>query len=311
MNVAKKTRVLVLMSGGLDSMLAAKVLSEQGIEVTPICFTSYFFGSKAAEKASKAIGLSLRAVDVSAAQLEVVKKPKHGRGGAMNPCIDCHLLMIKTAKEIMEKEGYDLIATGEVLEERPMSQNKRSMDLIEKESGLKGKLLRPLSAKLLPETEAEISGLVDRARLEGISGRSRARQFELAEIFGIAEIPQPSGGCILTEKDYGEKLASLEKINPDFDGNDARILRLGRVFFEDKLLIVVARDKNESEVLPGSAKKGDAVFLPENFPGPSVLIRNLGALSIEKEKLEELGKKYVIDYANKALDDARISSKYL
>jgi predicted subunit of tRNA(5-methylaminomethyl-2-thiouridylate) methyltransferase len=301
----KTAKVLLLMSGGLDSILAAKLLMEQGAEVFPICFKSYFFGCDAAQKAVNQLGLSLRVVDFSDDQLKIVKNPKYGRGGSANPCIDCHLLMLLKAKEIMEKEGFDLIATGEVLEERPMSQNKRSLDLTEQRSGLAGKLLRPLSAKLMPETLVETGGLIDRGKLEAISGRSRKRQLELAEIFKIEEIPQPSGGCILCEKAYGEKLILALKINPEIDGNDALALRSGRVFFEGQTLVVVARNKTESEILPGLAKTGDMVILPENYPGPAVLLRDFGKKMVYAEA-EAIGRSYLAKYSKKAPKEPKI-----
>ena len=301
----KIAKALILMSGGLDSMLAAKLLMAQGVEVTPLCFKSYFFGSDAAKKAAAQLGLSLRVVDFSDDQFEAVKKPKSGRGRAINSCIDCHLLMIQKAGEIMEREGFDFVATGEVLEERPLSQNKRSLDLIEQRSGLAGKLLRPLSAKLLRETEVEARGLVDRQKLEAISGRSRKRQLELAEKFRIKDIPQPSGGCILTEKDYGDKLANAIKIKPELDGNDIQILRSGRVIFEGETLIVVARDKTESEALPQLAKKGDTVFLPENFPGPAVLLRDFRC-KLTAAQAEEIGKAYLLKFTKKISDTFKI-----
>ncbi|HOX30572.1 MAG TPA: tRNA 4-thiouridine(8) synthase ThiI [Candidatus Paceibacterota bacterium] len=301
----KTARVILLMSGGLDSILAARILMEQGIKVSPLCFKSYFFCPDAAQKASDYLGLPLRVIDFSDDQLKIVKKPKFGRGAAINPCIDCHLLMLLKAREIMEKEGFDLIATGEVLEERPMSQNKKSLALIEKESGLAGKLLRPLSAKLLPATEAETSGLVNREKLEAISGRSRKRQLELADKLKIKEIPQPSGGCILCEKDYGDKLACALKINPDLDGNDVLALKSGRIFFEKQALVVVARDKAESEILPALAKAGDTVFSPGNFPGPAVLVRNLGK-KLSEPDLEAIGRSYLAKYSKKTPKDPRI-----
>lgn len=302
----KTAKAVLLMSGGLDSMLAAKLLMDQGIEVFPVCFKSFFFGSDAAKTASDRLGLPLRIVDFSEDQLKIVKSPRYGRGAAINPCIDCHLLMLVKAREIMEKEGYDLVATGEVLEERPLSQNKRSLELIEQRSGLSGKLLRPLSAKLLPVTEAETRGLVERQNLEAISGRSRKRQLELAKIYKIAEIPQPSGGCILCEKDYGDKLDKAIKMKPDLDGNDAVLLKSGRIFFEDDAVVAVARDKQESKNLPQLAKNGDLVFLPENFSGPTVLIRNFG-LNLPAMVAEALGKSYVLKYSKKIPKNPKIT----
>ena len=287
-------------------MMAAAMLRDQGIEVTLLCFESYFFSAKAARKASQALAMPLRTCDISKEQLEAVRQPSYGRGSAINPCIDCHLLMVKTAKSIMESEGFDFVATGEVLGERPMSQNSNSLKLIEEKSGLKGKLLRPLSAKLLAVTEAETQGLVDRSRLGEISGRGRQPQIELAKKFGITHIPQPGGGCILTDKDYGKKLARLFELKPDAAGADARLLRYGRVFFDNDILIVVARDENECKTIKSLAKKGDLLFSPGNFMGATVLVRDFKG-NIAPEKLEAAGREYLLRFSKKAPADASIT----
>ena len=301
----REVRALLLMSGGLDSLLAAKILAVQEIDVTLLCFKSYFFDCSEASKAAKQIGFNLRVVDFSKKQLEIVKNPRHGRGKAINPCIDCHLLMLIWAKEIMEREDFDFIATGEVLEERPMSQNKRALELIEREAGLEGKLLRPLSAKLLDETEAEKKGIVERAKLEAISGRSRSRQLELAVHFGIKKIPQPSGGCILTEKNYTEKLEKLLENKKDINESDVKLLSSGRVFWEGEVLVVVARNEGECQNLEKLAKPGDFQFFPQNFSGPTVLIRNFGTKD-DKKNLKEAGKSYVFKYSKKIPPEAKI-----
>ena len=303
-----KRRALMLFSGGLDSMLAAKMLQEQGIDVTLLCFESYFFNSDSAKKAAKELNLPLRLVDISNEQLEIVKHPKYGYGSAINPCIDCHLLMLENAKLIMDKEGFDFVATGEVLGERSMSQNKQSLDLIENKSGLAGNLLRPLSAKLLPKTTAEINGLVNREKLIAISGRSRKPQLDLAARFKISYIPQPAGGCILADENYGGKLAKLLKIKPDADGSDAKVLRFGRVFWRDNVLIIVARDKNECEVLKTLAKKDDLLFVPDNFMGATVLARDFSG-NFDFEKLKAAGREYVLRFSKKAPKDAEITAE--
>jgi len=294
----KKVKCLVLFSGGLDSMLAAQLLKRIGIEVVPICFVSYFFNAKQAEESAKQIGLKLRIIDISSKHLNMVKNPKHGYGVGVNPCIDCHLMMIKEAGKIMKKEGFDFIATGEVLGERPMSQNIRSLELIERQAGLKGRLLRPLSAKLLPETIIEKKGLIDRKKLYDISGRTRTRQVALAKELEIKKYPSPGGGCILTEVNYGKlfrKLSEYKKI----DGNDAIVLRLGRISFENNLLIVVARNEEECNQLKKMIKKGDVFVEPDNFSGPSVLIRKTGKISVKEMK--EKGREYVLRYTKRSL----------
>ena len=302
----EKIKALVLFSGGLDSLLAAKILAEQGIEVVPVFFESYFFGAGKAQKAAAEIGLELRIEDISEEQLAIVRKPRHGWGSAANPCIDCHLLMLKSAKAIADREGFDIIATGEVLEERPMSQNRRSLDLVRREAGLVDKLLRPLSAKLLEETEAEIKGLVDREKLRGISGRSRKPQLELAKKFDIKNIPQPAGGCILTEKDFAEKLRRLLDMAREIDGNDIKLLLAGRVSWEEQMLVVVARNERECASLKTLFRTGDALLEPDNFSGPTVLLRSYGEKTA-CAKMEVVGREFVKKYSKKYPQNARVA----
>ena len=289
------------MSGGLDSMLSAKILKEEGIEVTPLCFKSFFFSFKAAEKAAKQIGLKLRVEDFSKEHLKMLKNPKHGRGKAINPCIDCHLLMIKTAGKIMKKEGYDFIATGEVLGQRPMSQNINSLNLIEKESGLKGLIVRPLSVKVLPSTIPEKLGIIKRENFYDISGRSRNRQIELAKKFKIKEYPSPAGGCILTDINYSKKLFELLEKVPKFTGNDAELIKYGRVFWKNDLLIVVPRDAKECELVANLRKRGDVVLEPHNFSGPTVLVRKYK--KSPQSEMIDCGVEYVETYSKNLPDD--------
>ncbi|MCK9446368.1 tRNA 4-thiouridine(8) synthase ThiI [bacterium] len=296
-----KTKCLVLMSGGLDSMLVAKILKEEGIDVTPLCFESFFFSSTAAAKAAKQIGLKLRIEDFSREHLKIVKNPKHGRGGGINPCIDCHLLMIKTAGKIMKKEGYDFIATGEVLGQRPMSQNINSLNLIEKESRLKGLIVRPLSLKVLPATIPEKLGLIKRDNFYDISGRGRGKQIELAKKFKIKEYPSPAGGCILTDDNYSKRLFELFKRVPKFVGNDAEVIKFGRVFWKEGLLIVVARDAKECDTLSNLRKRGDVVLEPHNFSGPTVLIRKYK--KSPQDEMIDCGIEYVYEYSKNVPDD--------
>jgi tRNA-specific 2-thiouridylase len=299
--IKKKYKCLVLMSGGLDSMLSAKILKEEGIEVTPLCFKSFFFSTVSAEKACKQIGLKLRVEDFSREHLKVVKDPKHGRGKGINPCIDCHLLMIKTAGKIMKKEGYDFIATGEVLGQRPMSQNINSLNLIEKQSGLKGLIVRPLSVKVLPETIPEKLVIIKRENFYGISGRGRGEQIELAKKFKIKEYPSPAGGCILTDPNYSKKLFELFKRVPKFTGNDAEIIKFGRVFWKNDLLVIVARDAKECEEITNLRKRGDVVLEPNNFSGPTVLIRKYK--KSPQDEMIDCGVEYVSTYSKNLPDD--------
>ena len=272
----KKLKAILLFSGGLDSMLAAKILLEQGIKVFPVFFKSYFFGPEIAKKSAKILGLKLRVVDFSKEHLKIVKKPKFGYGSSMNPCLDCHILMLKKAKEIMKKGKFDFVATGEVLGERPMSQNRRALELVEKESSLEGYLLRPLSAKLLKPTIFEEKGLIKRENLLDIRGRSRKRQIELAKKFGIKWFPSPAGGCLLTDLEFGRRLKELLEKYPNFGGDDVEILKVGRHFWFGKIKIVVGRNESENLKIKKLAKKGDVLVEMKNYPGPTTLIRNYG-----------------------------------
>jgi tRNA U34 2-thiouridine synthase MnmA/TrmU len=283
----RKLKAILLFSGGLDSMLAAKILLEQGIKVLPVFFKSYFFGPTIAKKSAKVLGLRLRIISFSREHLKIVKRPKFGYGASMNPCLDCHILMLKKAKEMMKKEKFDFVATGEVLGERPMSQNRRALDLVEKESSLKNYLLRPLSAKLLEPTALEKEGLIKRESLFDIRGRSRKRQIELAKKFGLKWYPSPAGGCLLTDFEFGKKLKELLEKYPKFGGNDVEILKLGRHFWFGKVKIVVGRNENENLKIKKLAKKGDVLIEMKNYPGPTTLIRNYGEGKIEKNVLEK------------------------
>jgi len=297
----KKIKALLLFSGGLDSILAAKILMEQGIDVLGLTLKSYFFDAEQAKKSAQVIGLSLKIVDFSKEHLKVVKNPQYGYGKAVNPCIDCHLLMLKKARSIMIKQGFDFIATGEVLGERPMSQNQRAMELIERESGLEGYLLRPLSAKLLEQTIPEKKGWVDREKLSAIKGRSRKKQIALAKKYHIKDYPNPAGGCLLCEKNFGEKLKELLKINTETGGSDMELLKIGRHFWHNHAKVIVGRNHEENLLLKKMFEKGDVLIEPDNFMGASALIRNYNAGKIEiDDDLIEQAKKTIIEYSKKA-----------
>jgi len=305
-----KVKAVVLLSGGLDSMLAVKVLMEQGIKVRAISFKSYFFNAKQARKAAKNLKIQLRVVDISKEHLKIVKNPKYGYGKGMNPCIDCHTLMLRRAKEIMEKEKFDFVATGEVLGERPMSQNKRALGIVEEESSLKGYLLRPLSAKLLPETIPEKKGQVVREKLLAISGRSRKKQIELAKKWKIKHYPSPAGGCLLTDLEFSKRLRELFQKRPDSNGNDIELLKLGRHFFENKVKIIVGRNHEENIRLKELAKKSDVLIELKDFVGPTTLIRNYGKGKISKGILQE-AKNLTKLYSKKARDKEDVKFKIL
>lgn len=221
---------LSLLSGGLDSQLAVKVLESAGAEVEGVCFATPFFSPSAAEKAAEALGIRLHIVDFTATELALIENPPHGFGKAMNPCIDCHAGMIRCAGEMAARLGFDFVATGEVLGQRPMSQNRQALGIVEREAALQGRLVRPLSALLLEPSIPELEGRLDRSKLLSLQGRRRDAQIALAAQFGITEYPSPAGGCKLTEAAYGRKLKDLR----DHEGLGSRrlveLLAVGRHF---------------------------------------------------------------------------------
>lgn len=266
---------LSLLSGGLDSQLAVRVLERAGAEVEGVCFATPFFASDAARKAAQALGIKLHIIDFTDDEIALVENPPHGFGGAMNPCIDCHAAMIRRAGELMEKLGYDFVATGEVMGQRPMSQNKQSLGIVEKSSGLKGRLVRPLSAKLLEPTIPETEGKINRDMLLDISGRSRSRQMQLAEEFGITEYPSPAGGCKLTEEGFGRKLRDLMEHEGLGDRRLVELLLIGRRFrLPGGSGVLLGRDQAENAILKAASALGTLIS-PVNCPGPTALVPSL------------------------------------
>jgi len=336
----KKVKALVLLSGGLDSILAVKLLLEQGIEVVAVNFRTNFCGPSKARPAAAMLSVPLREVAIREDFLEVLKKPKYGYGAGLNPCIDCHALMLKKAAEIMNKEDFDFVATGEVLGERPMSQHKQALEIVEKEAGLKGYLLRPLSAKCLEPTIPEIDGRVNREKLLGISGRNRKPQMDLAKKFGIREYPTPAGGCALTQEGFTDRLKELMEHNPDFDFRDVDLVRFGRHYWlnnirpssdeegvgggvdlnikhhptsilpstegrrkpnQRKIQIILGRNERENEILSSVAGNGDIIIEPDNFVGPTALVRGKKISEETTKKAKDL----IIKFSPKAKNLAR------
>lgn len=259
------------MSGGLDSQLAVRILQRAGAEVEAVAFTTPFFDSEKAEAAAKALGVKLHIVDFTDDELALVKNPPHGFGGAMNPCIDCHAMMIRRAGELMQTLGYDFVATGEVRGQRPMSQNAQALVTVEKTSGLVGRLIRPLSAKLLEPTIPELEGKIDREKLLDISGRARDRQIALAAEFGIVDYPSPAGGCKLTEEAFGRKLKDLMDHEGLEDRTLVELLLLGRRFrLPDGSGVILGRDGRENAIL--KKKPYLVIEPPEGMIGPTALV---------------------------------------
>ncbi len=274
---------MVLFSGGLDSILACKVLQEQGIEVIALKFITpfFFYDLKKKEKRQAYIestrekyGIDLKVIDISKEYIKMLLDPPHGYGRYLNPCIDCKILMIKEAKKLLSELGASFIATGEVLGQRPMSQRRDTLRIIERDSSAEGILLRPLSARFLKETEPEIKGIVDRKRLPEITGRSRKIQIELSKRYGITDFPAPAGGCILTDPIMSQRFRRLFRMFPNFTIDDCVLVQMGRQFILPKKgWLVVGRNKSENIILQEEVREGDIVFRALNIPGPFSILR--------------------------------------
>jgi len=306
--MTKKVKALVLLSGGLDSILAVKLLQEQDIEVCAVNFRTNFCGPAKARPAAKMLGVALREVSLRQEFLPILKNPRHGYGAGLNPCVDCHALMFKKAGEIMRAEGFDFIATGEVLGQRPMSQHKVALDIVAGDANVAGFLLRPLSAKLLEPTTPEQDGRVDREKLLAISGRSRKIQMALARQYNLKEYPTPAGGCALTQKGFSDRLRELMKQKPDFSPEDVDLVSFGRHFFYPELAegggalqIILGRDKEENEFLKNQLKSGEVFIIPINFSGPEALIKGAKILSEAIEQAKDL----IIKFAPQAKGRAK------
>jgi len=268
-----KVKAIALFSGGLDSILAVKVIQEQDIDVLGITFVTPFFGAKKSIEAAKTIGLPLLPIDITEEHLVMLKAPKYGYGRNMNPCIDCHTLMLKIAGLKMEELGADFLFTGEVLGQRPMSQGKQSLHVVAKNSGYNGYVLRPLSANLLPETIPETEGKVNRKRLLDIQGRGRKRQMEMAQKYGITNYPTPAGGCLLTDPMFSKRLKDLFEHQKDFKIRDIELLKSGRhIRLSEKTKIIVGRNKNDNTNIQNLSEDEDTIITMKDFPGPTVLI---------------------------------------
>jgi tRNA U34 2-thiouridine synthase MnmA/TrmU len=275
-----RVKAISLFSGGLDSILATRLILDQGIDVVAFNVKTLFTTSKRAgvsevESGALELGVPLEVVCADREYICMLRSPKFGYGRNFNPCIDCKIFILRQAKKFARKVGADFLFTGEVLGERPMSQHGPALRVIEEETGLKGELLRPLSAKLLPETLAERRGFVDREKLLGISGRSRKPQFQLAKEFGIVNFPSPAGGCLLTCEEYSKKLCDLFEHKKNVSSADVVLLRFGRHFRFGINKIVVGRNEAENKFLLSSKGVGDYCFELSDVVGPVGILQGL------------------------------------
>lgn len=275
-------KAIGLLSGGLDSTLAVKIMLDMGIEVIALNFLSPFCTctSKNAScksealKVSKKLGIKTKTIFLGEKYLEMVKDPKYGYGINLNPCLDCRIMMFIDAKQVMIEEDASFVFTGEVLDQRPMSQRRDTMDVIERDSGLKGLIVRPLSAQYLKPTIPEIQGIIDRDQLLSIRGRSRKPQMALAEEKGIYDYPCASGGCLLTDHNFAKRLKDLYQFQNPVSLNDAKLLRVGRhLRINDQCKIIVGRNKEENEKLEKLIQPGDYIFKSIEYKGPLVVAK--------------------------------------
>ncbi len=289
--MTQQRKAVALISGGLDSLLAAKVMLEQGIHVeginffTGFCVEGHTHAIRKKDKAkpkrnnalwsAERLGIKLHIVDIVDEYKDVLLNPKHGYGANMNPCLDCKIFMVHKALEWAEKHGFDFIITGEVIGQRPMSQRKDTMPVVARESGAQDKLLRPLCAKNLPETLPEREGWVDREKLYDFSGRNRKPQMALAKEFGFEDYASPAGGCcFLTDEAYSRKLVDLWKGrgNREYEMDDIMLLKVGRhIRPAPHYKLIVSREEGENNFLTGYKKQFIHLFTTSD-PGPLVLV---------------------------------------
>lgn len=270
-------KAISLFSGGLDSQLAVCLIKEQGIEVEGINFVTPFFGvEERTRQAAQDLNIVFHSMDIGAGYMDILKNPVYGYGKNMNPCIDCHAYMSKKAGEYMREVGADFLISGEVVGQRPMSQNKSALNAVDKLSGHRGLIVRPLSAQLLPATIPETEGWIDRSKLLAISGRNRSEQMRLAEHYGIIDYPSPAGGCLLTQENFSKRLRKLLTLRPSADASACEILKVGRHFYlADDQLLVIGRNHSENEHLQELSNEQDYLFKVLDRPGPLGLLRPL------------------------------------
>jgi len=276
----KSYQAIALLSGGLDSSLAVKMMIDQGIAVTAVHFTSPFCNCTSkragcrhqAVKVAQEFGVPIRVIHKGMDYMRIVENPPHGYGRGLNPCIDCRIYMLKKVKEMMAGNGGSFVITGEVLGQRPMSQHRAAIRMIEKESGLEGLILRPLSAQHFPPTVPEREGILDRGKLLAFSGRSRKPQIELAVTLGVKDYPCPAGGCLLTEPVIAARLRDLFAHVRDYDLADLHLLKIGRHFrLHPRLKIILGRNRSENEQIQAMERPGSVLFKPLDFRGPTCL----------------------------------------
>ena len=285
-------RALALISGGLDSLLAARLVKGQGIEVIGLKFRIPFYARKTKDFAH--LDIEVKEIDIKEGFLEILKGPRYGFGSKINPCIDCKILMFSKAKEILRQLEAKFVVSGEVLGQRQMSQHRQALELIEKRAGLSGLIVRPLSARLLAETIPEKAGWINRQNLLGFSGRSRRPQIELAQKLGLKNYAQPAGGCLLTDPAFANRLKDLIA-HEELNLNNVELLKIGRQFrISPHAKLVVGRNEAENNGLLKITEEGDHLFMPHQIAGPTALGRG-----VFNEDLIKLASSIVCRYSDR------------
>jgi len=315
-------KAIALFSGGLDSTLAMKLIIDQGIDVLAVNINTGFGSTKDRlehmQSMCDQVGAELKIIDIQSEFLQdVLFDPKHGYGKNFNPCIDCHAKMFAVAKKIMEAEGASFLVSGEVMGQRPMSQNKDSLQTVLNESNCDGILLRPMSAKMLKPTIAEENGWVDREKLEGITGRSRDRQLEMVKEIGLENFESPGGGCLLTDEHFGKKMFDFIK-HDKFEVKDIPVMKFGRHFrLKDGAKLVIGRDKEENQHLQEIENDKYYHIKTVGLPGPHSLLSKSASdvdkviatkaiLTYCKTNVDET---YTLSYDGEEVQDTPFSSR--
>lgn len=292
---------LALFSGGLDSILAARLMMEQGKSILCLHFTSPFFGdARAVPYWSKKYGLEITAVDISEDYCQMLcGSPANGFGSALNPCVDCKIIMMQKAKELMPQYGAKFLVSGEVLGQRPMSQRRDTLNVIRRDADVKDILLRPLCAKLMDPLPVELSGEVDREKLLGIYGRSRKEQLALAERFNIADIPTAGGGCKLTEKENARRYYEVMQKVQNPTANDFFLANHGRQLWNGDIWVSLGRKQADNEQMQQYRKASDYILRIEHFPSPYCIVRHAKHQEVGTQELAAVGA-LLASYSNKA-----------
>ena len=310
-----KVKALSLFSGGLDSILATRVVMAQGVEVTAVKFVSPFFNydilddvEEYKEKVRDKYGINAMVVDISEEYLEMLRQPAYGFGKNFNPCVDCKIFMVSRARQMMTELGASFLITGEVLGQRPMSQRRDTLNVISRDSESRSILLRPLCAKLMAPTLAEEEGWVDREKLLNFSGRGRSNQIALAKEYGITDFPSPAGGCTLADPILSRRIKNFYNDgfvvkSSDMTVTDILLLLVGRQFLlPGGGWLMLGRDEKDNTRLSSLAEEGDAVLGMEQQPGPIALLRRADTFYAGPEDLQkdlELAASLVVRYGKK------------